>query len=115
MLSKNTKMDESTPLEFYLSQNYPNPFKERTVIKFCIPYITKVQLNVYNSDGKIIEKLVDEEKEPGTYAIEFSSDGLSSYNIFRKIKKLPDGYYFYRLKADNYTSEKKWFCKNGLL
>ena len=115
MLNHNSMKDEATPLEFHLSQNYPNPFKEKTVIKFCVPYNSKVQLTVYNSDGKLIEKLVDEEKKPGTYAIEFSSNSFSSFNSFKHLNNLPDGYYFYRLKADNYTSEKKWFCKNELL
>jgi len=62
---------EFEPSEFYLSQNYPNPFKERTVIKYCLAYNTRVQLTIYNSAGKEIEKLVDEEQKAGTYEVEF--------------------------------------------
>ena len=64
-------MNDLVPSEFYLSQNYPNPFREKTTIKFCVAYKTKVKLEVFNSEGKLIKKLLDEEKEAGTYEIEF--------------------------------------------
>jgi 5-hydroxyisourate hydrolase-like protein (transthyretin family) len=94
-------MNEFIPSEFFLSQNYPNPFKDRTIIKYCVAFKTRVQLTVYNSEGKMVEKLVDEEKQPGTYEVEFSiCHSCESRN-------LPDGFYLYRLKAGNYSSEKK--------
>ena len=62
-------MNDLVPSEFYLSQNYPNPFSEKTTIKFCVAYKTKVKLEVFNSDGEIIKTLLDEEKEAGTYEV----------------------------------------------
>ena len=99
MLSSNSRMDDTTPLEFYLSQNYPNPFKEKTVIKYCAAYKTRVQITVYNSEGEEIEKLVDEEKKPGTYEVVFQSAVGS--------RQLAIGDYFYRLQAGDYRSEKR--------
>jgi hypothetical protein len=64
-------MEELVPSEFYLSQNFPNPFKEKTVIKYCVAYKTRVQITVYNKNAEVIEKLVDEEKGPGTYEVMF--------------------------------------------
>ena len=94
-------MNEFIPSEFFLSQNYPNPFKEKTIIKYCVAFKTRVQLTVYDSDGGAIEKLVDEEKLPGTYEVEFSvCHSCESRN-------LPNGFYFYRLKAGDYSSEKQ--------
>ena len=89
-------MDEVIPLEFYLSQNYPNPFKEKTVIKYCVAYKTRVVLTVYNSEDEVIEKLIDEEKKPGTYEIEFQSAAGN--------RQLANGNYYYRLKADPSSS-----------
>ena len=102
---------ELEPSEFSVGQNYPNPFKDETVIKYCVAYKTRVQIIIYNNDGKVIEKLVDEEKSPGTYEVKFSALQCHSGGS----RNLPDGYYFYRLTAGAYSSEKKWFCKNELI
>jgi len=103
MLNNNSRMDEVTPLEFYLSQNYPNPFKEKTVIKYCVVYKTRVQITVYNSEGEVIEKLMDEEKKAGTYEVEFNASVCHS----RESGNPQEGNYFYRLEAGDYWSEKK--------
>jgi hypothetical protein len=57
-LTKNTDMNDLVPSEFYLSQNYPNPFSGKTIIEFCVAYKTKVKLEVFNSEGKIIKKAI---------------------------------------------------------
>ena len=98
-------MDDYVPSEFFLSQNYPNPFSDKTKIKFCIPFMTNVKLSVFNSDRELVIMLVDEEKEAGTYAVEFPTVGMrhaSSTTI-----TLPSEAYFYRLEAGNYSCEKK--------
>jgi hypothetical protein len=94
-------MDELEPSEFYLAQNYPNPFKEKTVIKYCVADKTRVRITVYDSDGEAIEQLVDEEKQPGTYEVEFS-------NCHPCENRNPqEATYFYRLEAGDYSNEKK--------
>lgn len=98
MLNNNSKIFDLLPLEFYLSQNYPNPFSEKTTIKFCVPYRTRVQLAVYNSESELIEKLVDEEKLPGTYEVIFQAVVDS--------KQMAIGDYYYRFKAGDFTIEK---------
>ena len=100
-------MNEFVPSEFNLSQNYPNPFREKTTIKYCVAYKTRVQLIVYNSEGEVIEKLVDEEKKPGTYAIEFSASTCHS----GESRSLSEGNYFYRLDAGEYSNLKKMNVK----
>jgi hypothetical protein len=104
--NNNSLLDDVTPLVFQLSQNYPNPFKDRTIIKYCIAYKTKVKLKVYDEEHKEIETLVDEEKNPGTYEVVIQSAVFS----------LPDGkaghqssneQYFYQLEAGDYKCEKK--------
>lgn len=110
MLNHNSIMDEATPLEFNISQNYPNPFKENTTIKYCIPFKTLVQLNVYDSEEKLIEMLVDEIKKPGTYEVNFNA--LKDRE--GQARKLAEGYYYFILQSPDYESEKKWFCINNL-
>jgi hypothetical protein len=95
-----TENDEVIPLEFHLSQNYPNPFKEKTTIKYCVAYKTRVQITVYDAAGNEIEKLVDEERQPGTYEIEFcvAQDSCPATK---------EGTYSYRFEAGEYICEKK--------
>jgi hypothetical protein len=89
------------PTEFYLSPNYPNPFREKTTIKYCVAQTTRVRLTVFDSEGKEIEKLVDEEKNPGTYEVEFSvCHSCESRNPM-------GGIYLYRLEAGDYKNEMK--------
>ena len=99
----NSFMNEFEPSEFYLSQNYPNPFKEKTVIKYCVACRTRVLLKVFNAEGKEIEKLVDEEQNPGTYEVEFKNVEM------HRDASLQSGTYFYRLEAGDYKSDKKMF------
>ena len=87
------------PTEFYLSQNNPNPFKEKTIIKYCVAYKTRIKITVFNSDGELIEKLIDEEKEPGTYEVEFQ--------LAIRSEQPARGSYYYRLEAGEYICEKK--------
>src|SRR3972149_1816084 len=106
MLSSNSRMDDTTPLEFHLSQNYPNPFREKTVIKYCVAYKTRVQLTVYDTEGNEIEKLVDEEKQPGTYEVEFDASICHSGESAVGGRNLTEGYFSYRLEAGDYKNEK---------
>ena len=69
-------MKTMLPSEFYLSQNYPNPFSDRTTIKFCVAYRTRLKLGVCNWESRMFTRLMDEEKEAGTYEIQFDACGL---------------------------------------
>jgi len=103
MLINNSEIDDVIPLEFHLSQNYPNPFSEKTTIKYCVPYKTRVRLTVYNSEGEEIEKLIDEDKKPGTYEIKFKASACHS----GESGNLSEGIYSYSLEAGDYSSQKK--------
>jgi hypothetical protein len=93
---------ELEPTEFSISQNYPNPFKEKTTIKYCVAYKTRVQITVFDSEGKVIEKLVDEAKEAGTYEVEFDASTCHS----GEVRNLAGGNYKYLLVAGYYSNEK---------
>jgi hypothetical protein len=81
--------------EFRLLQNYPNPFNPSTIIKYQIPIPSWVTLNVLDLLGRELATLVNEEKQPGTYTVQF--DG----------RELASGVYFYRLHAGNFIETKK--------
>ncbi len=95
----NNHDDEVIPLNFYLSQNHPNPFRNKTTIKYCIAFKTRVRITVINSNGNLIDKLVDEEQDAGTYKIEFS--------VENRMEDLKSGIYIYELKTESYSCKKE--------
>ncbi|HSD64110.1 MAG TPA: T9SS type A sorting domain-containing protein [Ignavibacteriaceae bacterium] len=80
---------------FKLSQNYPNPFNPSTRLSFVVGKSSFVTLKIYDVLGNEIAALVNEEKSPGTYDINFNASGLSS------------GVYYYRLSSGSFSETKK--------
>ena len=87
--------NETIPFEYNLQQNFPNPFNPTTTVKFSIPEVSKVTLEVYNVLGQKITQLINKNLNAGNHEIEFSAKDLSS------------GIYFYTLNAGNFHSTKK--------
>ncbi len=83
------------PLNFSLSQNFPNPFNPSTLIKYSIPNANIVILKIYDVLGSEITTLVNEFKNAGTYEVNFNALNLSS------------GIYFYKIKSGNFNETKK--------
>ncbi len=83
------------PGEFGLAQNYPNPFNPTTSINYRIAESGFVSLKVYDALGREAATLVNEVKPAGNYLVNFNAAGLAS------------GIYFYRLKAGNFTQNRK--------
>lgn len=89
--------DNSIVKEYKLYQNYPNPFNPSTKITYSIKEKAAVSITLYNSLGKEIAKLLDEEKEAGVYEIEVDARRLG----------LSSGVYFYKMIANSYSSIMK--------
>jgi len=84
------------PYNSNLIQNYPNPFNSSTTISYSIPKLSLVKLGIYDLRGREVQILVDEEKSPGSYKMEFNAHDLST------------GVYLYRLTAGDYTETLKF-------
>ncbi len=57
--------NQSTPGTIVLNQNYPNPFSNSTEISYNLDKNSKVNLNVYNTKGQLVAKLVDNYQTKG--------------------------------------------------
>ena len=92
-----TNMDENNkvPEDFYVLQNFPNPFNPSTKIRFSVPERSHVKLVLYDLLGREIDVLYNEEMNPGTKELEFNGSGLAS------------GIYLVRMVADNYQKTLK--------
>ena len=82
-------------INYNLSQNYPNPFNPTTTIQYSIPKELYVIIQVYDILGKEIATLVNERKLTGNYSIDL------------KLRNLPSGIYFYRMRAGEFSETKK--------
>ena len=83
------------PGDFYLAQNFPNPFNPSTKISFGVTSSSQVILSVYDLTGKEVASLVNERIQAGKYEVTFDA------------KNLPSGTYFLRLNAGGFTDSKK--------
>jgi hypothetical protein len=81
--------------KYSISQNYPNPFNPATTINYQLPKSGVVSIKVYDILGSEIKTLVNEYKQPGSYAVKFDASKLSS------------GVYIYRIISGNYSASKK--------
>ncbi len=68
----------AVPKKFFLVTNYPNPFNPNTIIRYAIPGKSYVLLSIYSLTGQHIATLVDGQKPPGVYDINFDGTHLSS-------------------------------------
>ena len=84
------------PGEFQLYQNYPNPFNPVSTIQFYVPSPSDISLSVYNLRGVVVLNLIQDTFAPGTYSIQLHSGDLSS------------GIYFFQLKTDFETINRKF-------
>ncbi len=92
--------NESLPVDFSLSQNFPNPFNPVTSIKFGLKKAEQVKLAVYNMLGQKVRTLVDKKQQAGYHTV--SWNGLNDAGT-----KLSSGIYYYRLETDSFSATKK--------
>ena len=85
--------------EYQLEQNYPNPFNPTTMIQYSVVNTGNVSLKVYDVLGNEVATLVNEEKQPGNYEVEFQSTVSN--------QQLASGIYFYQLRAGEFVQTKK--------
>jgi endo-1,4-beta-xylanase len=83
------------PLEFYLSNNYPNPFNPSTTINFDLPKNCNVKLVVYDVMGRKVAEILKANMNAGHHNVTYNASKLSS------------GLYYYRLEAGEFVSVKK--------
>jgi hypothetical protein len=83
------------PSAIQLFQNYPNPFNAGTKIAYDIDQPTHVRVTVYDLLGREIAVLIDGQRTPGRYSVDFTGRGLAS------------GVYFYRLQTTTTSMTRK--------
>ena len=85
------------PIEFKLYSNFPNPFNPYTKIRYAISETAFTTIRIYSLIGQEISILINEEKSPGIYEVNFDA---SDFN-------LTTGTYLYKLQTGNFVQTKK--------
>jgi len=95
MTSVDNHNKQQIPKKFALYQNYPNPFNPETNIAFELPKSSRVKIDVYNIQGKLVKTLLNKSLPAGSHVIRFNAGNLAS------------GGYFYRIQAWKFQQVKK--------
>ena len=85
------------PRQYALYQNYPNPFNPITVIRYELPIVSTVKLELVDVLGRRVATLVDAKQEAGAYTVHLNASSLN----------LSSSVYFYSLKANGFSMMKK--------
>lgn len=93
-------INPDVPKTYELSQNYPNPFNPSTEIKFSVPKGERVRVAVYNSIGKLVKVLVDDNLLPGNYRVTWNGED-------ERGQKVSSGVYLYRMETPSFQATKK--------
>ena len=95
-MNVSNELETELPGEFKLNQNYPNPFNPTSTIKFGLPEIAEVRLEVFNLLGQKVATLLNgDQMKAGWHSVQFDAGKLSS------------GVYIYRIQAGNFVQTKK--------
>jgi hypothetical protein len=83
-----------------LGQNYPNPVRTSTTIKYTLLSDADVVLSIYNTKGQLVRSLANLRAKAGEHTLEWNTEDNSG-------KKVSSGLYFYRLQAGNKILSRK--------
>jgi Domain of unknown function (DUF4082)/Secretion system C-terminal sorting domain len=84
-------------LSWFLGQNYPNPvpMSQNTRIEYSVPISSKVELVLYDMQGRPVKIMVDEMKNAGRYSYDLNTGVLAK------------GLYIYTLHSGSFHDVKK--------
>ncbi|HQV32633.1 MAG TPA: PKD domain-containing protein, partial [Calditrichia bacterium] len=85
---------------FELAQNFPNPFNPTTTIRYQLPEAARVELKVYDLNGRLVRTLLAQNRDAGIH--QMSWDGKNDAG-----EDVAAGIYLYRLKAGRYVATRK--------
>jgi len=86
---------EGAPMEFFLSNSYPNPFNARTTMKFGMPMSGDVSVSVWDMHGRKVAELAAGFHQAGTYELTWTADGVTS------------GVYIIKMQAGSHIAMQK--------
>ncbi len=90
-------IDTSKTSFFELEQNYPNPVSSYTFVHYNIPGDSHVRLRLFESTGKELMTLIDEQQNMGHHVLRLEKSTFDA---------LANGVYYYKLEAGDYSASR---------
>ena len=86
--------ERTTPLQYTLEQNFPNPFNPSTTIRFSLPVRSSVRIIAYSLLGQEVATIFNGTLDAGIHSVPFDGSRLSS------------GVYFCRMQSGAFQSAR---------
>ncbi len=90
-----TKSEIGHALANSILNNFPNPFKDLTSIRYTLLQPGHIVLRILDSSGKVVDELLDQQQTSGVYQFSWEA------------KNKKPGIYFLQLKTENSVETKK--------
>jgi len=85
---ENNISSDGIPQIFNLGTIYPNPFNSSTNISYTVSQGSEISIVIHDIQGRQIEKIVNEYKNPGYYNLIWNSNSIPSGVYFVKMKSI---------------------------
>ncbi len=79
-------VENQTPDEVTLKQNYPNPFDEKTTLRYGLPEQSDVEVALYDVLGRRVRTIQSGTQEAGWYRATLTARDLSTGTYFVRLK-----------------------------
>jgi hypothetical protein len=88
------------PMHYALHQNYPNPFNPITTIRYSLPEISDVSIQVFDIMGRKVWSVNQAKMKAGNHSLKWSGKNLNG-------KPLASGVYILEMRANHFLSHQK--------
>ena len=72
---------QATPQAYMLEPCYPNPFNQSTVIRFALKEAGKVSVVIYDLNGRMVRRLIDEDKSSGYFSVKWDGVADNGFSV----------------------------------
>ena len=88
------------PSNYFLDQNFPNPFNPITTLRYKLPEDSFVDVTVYDMLGNVVNNLVNTKQSSGYKSIQWNSTSNQG-------EPVSAGVYLYKIQAGDFVDTKK--------
>ncbi len=99
-LTVGVEKSQTVPQSFTLYPNFPNPFNPSTNIRFELPEVSRVKVEIFDLTGRKIRTLVNGVLPAGEHQVNW--DGTDDLG-----RSVASGLYFYRLQNEEHLQTRK--------